>query len=133
MRVINSTFQVVRIAFHGAKLSQRRLPLQTEELGIDDPELKRRIGASFKLFETDIDLFTRGLQEDLVEIKRQYNLKPMGDVGHLVLSRDRAGLDLAVGHLKRKYAGLNTPLNVGASQLNAECSLAAGRKRADHP
>jgi hypothetical protein len=96
MRVINSTFQVVRIAFHGAKLSQRRLPLQTEELGIDDPELRRRIGASFKLFETDIDLFTRGLQEDLDEIKRQYNLKPMGEVGHLVLSRDRAGLENAL-------------------------------------
>jgi hypothetical protein len=96
MRAINSTFQVVRIAFHGAKLSQRRLPLRAEELGIDDPELKRRIGASFKLFETDVDLFTRGLQEDLDEIKRKYDLKPMGEVGHLVLSRDRAGLENAL-------------------------------------
>ena len=80
MRIINSMFQVVKITLNGAKLSQRRLPLRAEELGIEDAELRRRIGASFKLFETDVDSFTRAFQDDLDEIKRKYNLKPVGEM-----------------------------------------------------
>ncbi len=96
MRIINSTFQVVKLTLNGAKLSQRRLPLRAEELGIEDVEMGRRIGASYKLFETDTDFFTRGFQDDLDKIKQKYNLKPVGDVGHLVLSQDRAELENAL-------------------------------------
>lgn len=96
MRIINSTFQVVKVTLNGVKLSQRKLPLGAEELGIDDADLRRRIGASFKLFETDVDSLTRGFQDDLDEIKRKYNLKPVGEIGHLVLSKDRAHLENAL-------------------------------------
>jgi hypothetical protein len=71
MRIINSTFQVVKVTLNGVKLSQRKLPLRAEELGIEDADLQRRIGASFKLFETDVDSLTRGFQDDLDEIKRK--------------------------------------------------------------
>jgi hypothetical protein len=96
MRVINSTFQVVKITLNGAKLSQRRLPIKAEELGIEDGDMRRRIGASFKLFESEVDCLTRDFQDDLDRIKQKYELKPMGDIGHLVLSRDRAGLENAL-------------------------------------
>lgn len=96
MRVINSTFQVVKITLNGAKLSQRRLPIKAEELGIEDGDMRRRIGASFKLFESDVDFLTRDFQDDLDRIKQKYELKPMGEIGHLVLSRDRAGLENAL-------------------------------------
>ncbi len=96
MRIINSTFQVVKVTLNGAKLSQRKLPLGAEQLGIEDPDLQRRIGASFKLFETDVDSLTRGFQDDLDEIKRKYKLKPVGEIGHLVLSKDRAELENAL-------------------------------------
>jgi hypothetical protein len=76
MRIINSTFQLVKVTLNGAKLSQRKLALRAEDLGIEDEDLRRRIGASFKLFETDVDSLTRGFQDDLDEIKRKYNLKP---------------------------------------------------------
>jgi hypothetical protein len=96
MRIINSTFQVVKVTLNGVKLSQRKLPLRAEELGIEDADLRRRIGASFKLFETDADSLTRSFQDDLDEIKRKYNLKPVGEIGHLVLSKDRADLENAL-------------------------------------
>jgi len=96
MRVINSLFQVVKVTLNGAKLSQRKLPLTAAELGIEDADLRRRIGASFKLFEIDVDSFTRGFQDELDEIKRKYNLKPVGEIGHLVLSKDRAELENAL-------------------------------------
>ncbi len=96
MRIINSTFQVVKVTLNGVKLSQRKLPLRAEELGIEDAELRRRIGASFKLFETDVDSLTRGFQDDLDEIKRKYNLKSVGEIGYLVLSKDRADLENAL-------------------------------------
>jgi len=96
MRIINSTFQVVKVTLNGVKLSQRKLPLRAEELGIEDADLRRRIGSSFKLFETDVDSFTRGFQDDLDEIKRKYNLKPVGEIGYLVLSKDRADLENAL-------------------------------------
>ncbi|SRR5258708_7610858 len=96
MRIINSTFQVVKVTLNGVKLSQRKLPLRAEELGIEDADLRRRIGASFKLFETDVDSLTHGFQVDLDEIKRKYNLKPVGEIGHLVLSKDRADLENAL-------------------------------------
>ncbi len=100
MRIINSTFQVVKVTLNGAKLSQRKLPLRAEELGIEDEDLRRRIGASFKLFETDVDSLTREFQDDLDEIKRKYNLKPVGEIGHLVLSKDRAELENALRFLQ---------------------------------
>lgn len=120
MRIINSMFQVVKITLNGAKLSQRRLPLRAEELGIEDAELRRRIGASFKLFETDVDSFTRAFQDDLDEIKRKYNLKPVGEIGHLVLSRDCAGLENALCWFKKN-------LEVAQEQLTGEI-----QKELDH-
>jgi hypothetical protein len=120
MRIINSTFQVVKITLKGAKLSQRKLPLRAEELGIEDADLRRRIGASFKLFETDVDSLTRGFQDDLDEIKQKYKLKAMGEIGHLVLSKDRADLENALRFFQKN-------LELAQEKLEEEI-----RKELDH-
>jgi len=97
MRVINSTFQIVKIKFSGANLAQRTVHLDAAELGITDPELKRRIAANFKLFEADANHFTGALKDELEGIKRKFNLKSMGeDIGSLVLAKDRAELEKAL-------------------------------------
>jgi len=96
MRVINSTFQIVKITFSGANLAQRKIPLDPTSLGVTDPSLKRRIGASFKLFEGHANHLTAPFKDKLEAIKRRFNLKTIGDVGHLVLARDRDALDEAL-------------------------------------
>ena len=93
MRVINSTFLVVKIRFDGSNLVQRKIQLDPGSLGVTDPALKRRIGANFKLFEGDASYITAPFKEKLETIKKEFNLKPIGDIGQLVLARDRAALE----------------------------------------
>ncbi|HXM61179.1 MAG TPA: hypothetical protein VN950_10010 [Terriglobales bacterium] len=120
MRIINSVFQVVKVTLNGAKLSQRRLPLRAEELGIEDVEMRRRIGASFKLFEGEVDSFTRAFQDDLDEIKRKYGLKAVGEIGYLILTRDCAGLENALRWFQKN-------LKIAQQQLEEEI-----QKELDH-
>jgi hypothetical protein len=96
MRVINSTFQIVKIRFDGSNLVQRKIPLDPGSLGVTDPALKRRIGANFRLFEGDASHITAPFKEKLETIKKAFNLKPIGDIGQLVLARDRAALEKAL-------------------------------------
>jgi hypothetical protein len=106
MRVINSIFQIVKIRFDGSNLAQRKIQLDPSSLGVTDPALRRRIGASFKLFEGDASHITAPFKEKLEGIKRQFNLKTIGDVGHLVLARDRDALDKALAEFQADIANL---------------------------
>lgn len=101
MWVLNSQIQIVKITFEGARLSQHRIPLRADQLGIEDADLVRRISGSFKLFEADIDGLLAPLREDLDRIKELYGLKPIGDLGHMVLGRDRHKLENALGMFKK--------------------------------
>jgi len=96
MWVLNSQIQIIKIKFEGARLSQHRIQLKAEQLGIDDAYLIRRITGSFKLFEADIDGLLAPLRADLERIKDIYELKPLGDLGHVVLGRDRQHLENAL-------------------------------------
>jgi hypothetical protein len=96
MWVLNSQIQIIKITFEGARLSQHRIQLQAEQLGIDDPDLARRISGSFKLFEPHIDGLMAPLRADLERIKEVRGLKPLGDLGHVVLGRDRTKLENAL-------------------------------------
>lgn len=80
MNVLNSQIQIVKITFEGARLSQHRIPLRADHLGIEDADLIRRISGSFKLFEAEIDQLLAPDREDLERIKKQYDLKPLGRV-----------------------------------------------------
>jgi hypothetical protein len=101
MWVLNSQIQIIKISFEGARLSQHRIPLRAEQLGIDDADLVRRISGSFKLFESDIDRLLAPLRADLEQIKELYGLKPIGDLGHVVLGRDRQKLENALRMFKK--------------------------------
>ena len=101
MWVLNSQIQIVKITFDGARLSQHRISLRAEQLGIEDTDLVRRITGSFKLFEADIDGLLAPLRADLEKIKELYGLKPIGDLGHVVLGRDRKKLENALGMFKK--------------------------------
>jgi hypothetical protein len=96
MWVLNSQIQIIKITFEGARLSQHRLPLKADQLGIEDPDLARRISGSFKLFEAHIDGLLAPLRNDLDSIKEVYQLKPIGELGHVVLGRDRRKLESAL-------------------------------------
>jgi hypothetical protein len=104
MWVLNSQIQIIKIKFEGARLSQHRIQLKAEQLGIDDADLIRRITGSFKLFEADIDGLLAPLRVDLERIKKQYGLKPLGDLGHVVLGRDRRHLENALNMFKKNLA-----------------------------
>lgn len=101
MWVLNSQIQIVKITFEGARLSQHRIPLRAEQLGIEDADLVRRISGSFKLFEADIDGLLAPMRADLESIKALYELKPIGDLGHAVLGRDRRKLENALSMFKK--------------------------------
>jgi hypothetical protein len=101
MWVLNSQIQIVKITFDGARLSQHRISLRAEQLGIEDADLARRITGSFKLFEADIDGLLAPLRADLEQIKEVYGLKPIGDLGHVVLGKDRKKLENALGMFKK--------------------------------
>lgn len=100
MWVLNSQIQIIKIIFEGARLSQHRIPLRAEQLGIEDAELVRRIAGSFKLFDADIDGLLAPLRADLERIKELYSLRPIGDLGHMVLGRDRGKLENALNMFK---------------------------------
>lgn len=104
MWVLNSQIQIIKIKFEGARLSQHRIQLKAEQLGIDDADLIRRIAGSFKLFEADIDGLLEPLRADLEQIKELYGLKPLGDLGHVVLGRDRQHLENALNMFKKNLA-----------------------------
>jgi len=93
LQVINSQFQIIKISFEGARLSQHKVPIKAEELGIEDDAFARRISAGFRLFEPDIDQYIEPLRQDLERIKRLYDLKPLGDLGHVVFGKVRWKLD----------------------------------------
>jgi hypothetical protein len=100
MWVLSSQIQIIKITFEGARLSQHRIPLRAQQLGIEDADLVRRISASFKLFEADIHGLLAPLRADLDRIKEVYQLKPVGDLGHVVLGRDRSKLENALRMFK---------------------------------
>jgi hypothetical protein len=100
MWVLNSQIQIVKITFDGARLSQHRISLRAEQLGIEDADLVRRISGSFKLFEADIDGLLAPLRDDLERIKEVYGLKPIGDLGLPVLGKDRKKLENALSMFK---------------------------------
>jgi hypothetical protein len=104
MWVLNSQIQIIKIKFEGARLSQHRIQLKAEQLGIEDADLIRRITGSFKLFEADIDGLLAPLRSDLERIKELYGLKPLGDLGHVVLGRDRLRLENALSMFKNNLA-----------------------------
>jgi hypothetical protein len=114
MWVLNSQIQIVKITFDGARLSQHRISLRAEQLGIEDPELVRRISGSFKLFDADIDGLLAPLRNDLERVKELYGLKPIGDLGHIILGRDRKKLENALGMFKK---------NLELAQLEMEQAL----------
>jgi hypothetical protein len=93
LQVINSQFQIIKITFEGARLSQHKVPIRAEDLGIEDDALARRISASFRLFEPDIDQYIEPLRQDLEKIKKLYDLKPLGELGHVVFGNVRSKLD----------------------------------------
>jgi hypothetical protein len=101
MWVLNSQIQIVKITFEGARLSQHRIPLRAEQLGIEDADLARRISGSFRLFEADIDGLMAPLRNDLEHIKEVHGLKPIGDLGHVVLGRDRWKLENALNMFRK--------------------------------
>jgi hypothetical protein len=49
MWVLNSQIQIIKLKFEGARLSQHRIQLKAEQIGIDDADLIRRITGSFKV------------------------------------------------------------------------------------
>lgn len=100
MWVLNSQIQIVKIKFEGARLSQHRIQLKAEQLGIEDADLVRRITGSFKLFEADIDGLLAPLRADLERIKELYGLKPVGELGHVVLGKVRPKLENALNMFK---------------------------------
>ncbi len=104
MWVLNSQIQIIRIKFEGARLSQHRIQLKAEQLGIEDADLIRRITGSFKLFEADIDGLLAPLRADLERIKELYGLKPLGDLGHVILGKDRQRLENALNMFKNNLA-----------------------------
>lgn len=102
LRVINSQFQIVKLTFDGSKPSQRKVPIKAAELGIEDEVLARRISASFRLFEPDIEQYTEPLRERLDQIKERYHLKSLGELGHMVLGKDRSALESDLNHFNTK-------------------------------
>lgn len=100
LQVINSQFQIIKITFEGAKLSQHKVPIRAEDLGIEDDALARRISASFRLFDPDIDQYIEPLRQDLEKIKKLYDLKPLGELGHVVFGKVRWKLDNALETFK---------------------------------
>jgi hypothetical protein len=107
MWVLNSQIQIVKISFDGARLSQHRISLRAEQLGIEDADLIRRISGSFKLFEADIDGLLAPLRDDLERIKEVYGLKPIGDLGLVVLGKDRKKLENALAMFKNNRSRKN--------------------------
>jgi hypothetical protein len=101
MWVLNSQIQIIRIKFEGARLAQHKIALRAEQLGIEDADLVRRVSGSFKLFEGDIDGLLAPMRSELERIKEVYALKPLGDLGHAVLGRDRRQLEEALTAFKK--------------------------------